>query len=196
LRIERFTWLSQEGILAIYLGEQKLLWFWYESRDLSEIPVEDFRKRNLDGLTALMLFCKGGNTYEVLEEILTRLKERRDLIALVRQFAGKVFTSEEDKKRLRRRFAMLQDFLRDSWIYQEDREEALQEGRAEGFEKGRALLRQTITDAVQARFPTLLPLAESKIALLLDMEQLQQISFKVGTIRTARELKKYLLALE
>jgi len=132
-----------------------------------------------------MLFCKGGATYEVLEEVLTRLQGRKELLSLIRVFAGKVFKSKKDQKRLDRRFAMLHDFLEDSWTYQQ----TIDEGQVKG-------LRRNIVNVVQVRFPALYTLAKSKVESLIDLEQLEQISLKVSTVRTAQALQKYLLALK
>lgn len=146
----------------------------------------------------LMLLCKDGATYEVLEEVLERLEKRnrKELVAIARFFAGKVFTSSADRKRLGRRFAMLRDFLKDSWTFQETLEEGREQGREQGRKQGLVQGQyQSIETVTRARFPGLLTLIKSQIASLTDQEQLQKILSVVSTANSEDELRQFLSAL-
>ena len=170
---------------------RRMLWFDYESLELHRQLVEVFRQRNLDAFYALMLLCKDGATYDVLEEVLERLekRQRKELISITRFFAGKVFTSIADRERLERRFAMLRDFLKDSWTFQETLEEGRVEGRVEGQ-------RQSIEAVAQARFPDLLAFIKNQISPLTDGAKLQEILIGVGTAHSAEEIKQLFSTLQ
>ena len=166
---------------------RRMLWFDFDSLELREQTVEALRKHDLDAFFALMLLCKDGARYEVLDEVLERLakRNRKELIAITRFFAGKVLTSEADRERLERRFAVLRDFLWDSWTFQE----TLEEGRVEEA-------RQNIEAMVQARFPALHAYVKNLIASLTDREKLQKILLTVGTAQTREEVEHSLQILQ
>ena len=169
---------------------RRTLWFDFDNLELGEQGVARFRQLNLDAFYTLMLLCKDGARYEILDEILERLEQRKrkELIAITRFFAGKVFTSSADRKRLGRRFAMLRDFLQDSWTFQE----TLQEGREEGRQEGILLDKQSIETIAQTRFPDQVDSLKKKIASLNDLEQIHQILNAVATAPTADELRQFL----
>ena len=100
---------------------RRTLWFDFDSLELCEQTVDALRQHNLDAFFALMLLCKDGARHEVLDEILERLvkKNRKELIAITRFFAGKVLTSEEDREQLERKFEVLREFLQDSWTFKD-----------------------------------------------------------------------------
>ena len=131
------------------------------------------------------------------------VEENRELgwiLELTRFFAGKVFVSEYDRKRLDRRFAMLRDFLNDSWTFQETLEEGREQGREEGRELGREqgreeATRQNIEAIVQARFPALLAWVKSQLAQQTDLAELQKFLITVSTAQKAEEIEKSLRAL-
>jgi hypothetical protein len=169
--------------------------FNYVSVQLAEMPVEELRRHNLDALRPLMLLCKDGATYAVLEEVLMHLQKKNygELLAATRFFAGMVFSSKEDRAYLERRFAMIDEFLwENSWTYRQ----TVEQGIAKGEAKGLLVMRESIEDIVQARFPALLTLTKNRIEKVTDLEKLRQISLTISTARSAREVKKFLLALK
>lgn len=174
---------------------RRTLWFDFDSLEVREQLAETFRQLDLDAFSMLMFLCKDGATYDVLEEVLERLEKRnrKELVSIARFFAGKVFTSSADRKRLRRRFAMLRDFLQDSWTFQE----TLEEGREQGLEQGRKQghvqrVHQDIEALVLARFPDLLASIKGLIASQKDLAALQEILICVGTASTEDEVKQFL----
>ncbi len=91
----------------------------------------------------------------------------------------------------------MHDFLRESPIYQE----ILQEGREEGFEKGReeevqkrlASLRRMLVTFAQAKSPQLKRLAQEQGALITNPRVLEELTMKVGLAQTSEEAREYLL---
>lgn len=166
-----------------------VIWFDFDSLELRDQAVDTFRQLDLDAFYALMLLCKDGATYDVLEEVLTRLEQRKrkELISITRFFAGKVFTAAGDRERLARRFAMLRDFLQDSWTFQE----TLEEGREEGQVKE---VRQNIEVLVEKRFPALLAWVKAQVEQITDLATLRKILYALFTAYTEEEAKRSLSA--
>jgi predicted transposase YdaD len=101
---------------------------------------------------------------------------------------------KDDLKWLKRRFAMLEDILRDTPVYQE----VLAEGEEKGLEKGikegelRAQ-RQTLLDIVQERFPAIARLAKQQADAIEDPEVLRRLIVKISIVKTSMEAEQYLL---
>jgi predicted transposase YdaD len=101
---------------------------------------------------------------------------------------------KDDLKWLKRRFAMLEDILRDTPVYQE----VLAEGEEKGLEKGikegelRAQ-RQTLLDIVQERFPAIARLAKRQADAIEDPEVLRHLTVKISIVKTSQEAEQYLL---
>jgi predicted transposase YdaD len=101
---------------------------------------------------------------------------------------------KDDLKWLRRRFAMLEDILRDTPVYQE----VLAEGEEKGLEKGikegelRAQ-RQTLLDIVQERFPAIARLAKQQADAIEDPAVLRRLTVKISIVKTSMEAEQYLL---
>jgi len=92
---------------------------------------------------------------------------------------------KDDLKWLKRRFAMLEDILRDTPVYQEV--------LAEGMEKGLEAQRQTLLDIVQERFPAIARLAKRQADVIEDPEVLRHLTVKISIVKTAQEAEQYLL---
>ena len=99
---------------------------------------------------------------------------------------------ESEREWLIERFAMYQDILQASWVYQE----ILQEGREQGLEEGREqALRQTLISYMETRFPTLMPLAKQQTSTIKDPDVLQSVIVKLFAMQTAEEAERFLLTL-
>ena len=205
--------------------KRPMIWFDFESLDLCNTFTADLRARNLDAFFVLMLLCKDGGTPAILDEILERLlrrqEERQESIAAAFFFAGKVLKSAKDRAFLERKYMMLDEMLKDNWVYQkmldEGRKEGLIKGRIEGIEKGleeglqkgleegRVVgleegrvegIRNSIETVARARFPELLAYVKDQIAPVADEGQLQDILNVIVTAETASEVKQALSALQ
>ena len=104
---------------------------------------------------------------------------------------------------------MLQDMLRDTWVYQEigqeflekGLEEGLEKGLEKGFEKGRqeALQqelrqqREALLDVIRERFPKLVRLAKKQAEAIEDTAILLRLIIKMAKVSTAEEAKQLLL---
>ena len=135
-----------------------------------------------------------GARREVVEEMITGLvsAEKTESLWIGYALASKVL--KDDLKWLKRRFAMLEDILRDTPVYQE----VLAEGEEKGLEKGikegelRAQ-RQTLLDIVQERFPAIARLAKQQADIIEDPEVLRHLIVKISIVITYKEAEQYLL---
>ena len=85
---------------------------------------------------------------------------------------------------LRRRVAILDDFLRVSPVYQED----LAEGLEKGLKEGELLAqRRTLLDIVQERFPEIVPLVKKQAVAIEDPEVLRRLTVKMSIVQTSKE---------
>src|SRR5205814_2146011 len=110
------------------------------------------------------------------------------------------FTKErpEDLLWLKRRFAMLSDFLRESPAYQDILEEGIEEGLEQGLEQGlkqgRLLAkRETFLTLIEVRFPRLKTLAMRQASLIDKPEILEDLMVKLLTVQSMDEMRHHLL---
>lgn len=179
-----------EPPLSVDLFEgRRMIWFDYISIELAEMTTEELRQMDLLGLLPLFILSKGGRNFDVLEEVVTRLNTANELglLALTRLFADVAFTSEHERAYISRRFMMLQD-IESTPEYQRLIQKGLEQGKVLGA-------RQLLLSLVQARFPSLVSLAEKQLAPITDLELLHQGVSHIGKAKTVKEAQQYLKGL-
>ena len=163
-------------------------------------PYDDAMKKlvggnpqDLVGLLPLLPLTQDGARREVVEEMISGLvsAEKTESLWIGYALASKVF--KDDLKWLKRRFAMLEDILRDTPVYQEVLAEGLEKGMEKGLEKGLETQRQTLLDIVQERFPEIASLARRQADTIEDPEILRHLIVKVSIAKTSKEAEQYLL---
>jgi len=180
-------------IRGLPTGEE-VVRFHYRSIELGKIIAGELLQTGLVGLLPLLPLTKDGARREVVEEMITGLvsAEKSESLWIGYALASRVL--KDDLKWLKRRFAMLEDILRDTPVYQE----VLAEGEEKGLEKGikegelRAQ-RQTLLDIVQERFPAIARLAKRQADVIEDPEVLRHLTVKISIVKTAQEAEQYLL---
>lgn len=177
--------------------------FNYVSIHLWELTVEEFlaRARGKPSLLPLIPLAQGGDEPVAVDIMIEELMaaNKPDLLWIGYSLAAKVF-EENDLPWLKRRFAMLNDFLWDSPVYQEIMSNVKEEGRAEGIETGKMqALSQTRLEAnqhfinlVTNNFPGLEALARECVDKLHDNNALMNLVFKIGAAHTRQEAQKAL----
>ncbi len=174
--------------------------FHYSSIELYDIPADELLDAGLVGLLPLLPLTKDGARHEVVEKMITSLvfAERTELLWFGYALASKVFKA--DLSWLRRRFAVFNDILRDTPIYQEVLEEGMEMGIEKGIEKGHqeALQqelrrqREALLDIVLERFPKIARLTSKLIETIEDPAILLRLIVKMSTVQTAEEAKQLL----
>jgi predicted transposase YdaD len=143
----------------------------------------------LVGLLPLLLLTKDGARREVVEKMITRLVSAKKTESLRIGYALASRVLIDDLKWLKRRFAMVEDILRDTPVYQE----VLAEGMEKGLEKGLEAQRQTLLDIVQERFPEIARLAKRQADAIEDPDVLRRLTVKISVVKTSKEAEQYLL---
>jgi predicted transposase YdaD len=166
------------------------------------MSAESILHEGLDGLLPLVLFTKDGKQAEVLDEVVGRLAATQDkeLMALTYTLAGLIFQNNADRDTVMRRFAMLEDIIEQSWIYQEIKRKGLAEGKAEGKAEERQEWLQTqrngLISVAQARFPDLVAEATERANRVEDPHVLQDVMLKVALAQNSEEAKKHLQEMQ
>jgi hypothetical protein len=171
---------------------QAVHWFHFGVWVVAQMEPAELLRRDGKALLPLVPLTHAGNRPEVVEQVLGILappgeEPETELLAYTYQFAALAFQGEAERAWLQRRFQMLNDILRESWVSQE----WLQEGRQEGL----ATLRQAVLDVVQARFPELLALAQGQVAAPEDLDILRGLIVQLSTAATAAEAQQRLQEL-
>src|SRR5437016_2922876 len=107
--------------------------------------------------------------------------------------AGLVVEEEIERDWLERRFAMIDDVIKESWTFQKMKQEGRQEGRQEGQLQ---MQRQNLIQLIQARFPTLVQLAQEVCNAIQALEVLQDLFQKVLYAKDELEVRQLLLGAQ
>ena len=160
--------------------------FYYTNVKLWEMPTATLKQPGLEGLLPLLTLTREGNRPETVDEMVEGLVacQKTELLSIAYTLASLVYTKEDEREWLIKRFAMYQDILQESWVYQE----ILQEGREQA-------LRQTLISYVETRFPTLVSLAKHQIDVIKGPDVLQRVIVKLFAVQTVEEAERYLLTL-
>ncbi len=184
--------------------------FYYVSINLGEIAPSELLAQGLPGLLPLLPLTNGGNQQAIVDIMIEELTlaVKTDMLWVGYVLASKIFTSEGDVQWLKGRFALMNDFLWDSPIYQELMSTAeargIAKGDARGIAKGEArgietgklqVLSQTRVEAGQsllelvgARYPSLKTLAQQCIqASTVNNRELLHLLVRVGIASTEQE---------
>lgn len=181
---------------------REVLRFHYLSIELGELFTEEIRRVGRVGLLPLLILTKDGARHEVVEEVITGLEvaEQYDLLPITKLLASLVFRSEADQVWLERRFAVLDEILRNTPAYQKILREGRAEGLEEGLEKGRKVAlqqelqrqREALLEVIRARFPRVERQAKKLVESIEDTSILLHLIIKMTTVATVEEAMQLL----
>src|SRR6266571_7306090 len=166
---------------------EEVVRFHYRSIELGKLAAGELLQTGLVGLLPLLPLTKDGARREVVEEMISGLisAEKTESLWIGYALASRVL--KDDLKWLKRRFAMLEDILRDTPVYQE----VLAEGEEKGREEGKLeAQRQTLLDVVQERFPAIVRLAKQQADAIQDPEVLRRLTVKISVVKTSSEAEQ------
>ncbi|HLG64738.1 MAG TPA: hypothetical protein VKY19_22550 [Ktedonosporobacter sp.] len=176
--------------------------FVFEVIKLWEVPTATLQRTDLPGLLPLLPLTREGKQRETIEMMINGLcpageAPKRELLSIAYGLASLVLEEhEEEYEWLKRRFLMIEDLLGESRVFQEWRQQALEEGLQQGMQKERKeevqRHREMLLAFVHARFPALEQLAEERGKALDDPEHLQALILSVGLAAGEQEAKKFL----
>lgn len=200
--------VPQPPYIREWSEDEETIRFKYGSIELHKVTAAELKQKGLVGLLALLPLTKDGTRHEVIEEMIEGLVAAEQTESLWIGYALATKVMKHDLPRLRRRFAVFSDFLRDSPVYQEVLEEGMEKGMEKGLEQGLATglqkglqagelraQRQTLREVVQERFPELGYLAREQAEATDDAELLRRMTVKISVAQTQRDVEQYLLAL-
>ncbi|MEO8970406.1 MAG: hypothetical protein ABI406_02265 [Ktedonobacteraceae bacterium] len=200
-----FTWKFPTG--------KRIHEFQFEVIKLWEVPFEVLKDAGMMGLLPLMVLAKGGKNRTVVEEAITAIQtvedeNARDLLSLTYIFAALALVKEADQHWLKRRFAMFEDALKDSWAYQEIWQEGeqvgeqrglqkgeqigLQKGIQQGLRKGLRLQRQMLVSLVRKNFPDIVEMAKERGKAIDRLDVLQDMILQLLNAETEEEARRIL----
>lgn len=140
----------------------------------------------------------------MVNEVITGLQaaEKYDLLPVTELLASLVIKDQADQEWIKRRFAMLQDALRETPAYQRILQEGREEGR-EALQKGlqqqqEALQKQRdiLLDVMFDRFPLLARRARDYAKTVDDVSKLSLLSVKMAMAPTAEDAERILQDVE
>jgi predicted transposase YdaD len=186
---------------SIPSGRQTLIFDFLVFR-LWEIPSEELFHKGLIGLLPLVPLTREGHQRETVDRMIQELiaSQQLALLPLSEIIAGLVWKEKTEREWLQRRFAMYEDILEDSWVYQEILHKGLEQGINKGLEQGvqqeTRRLRQVIYTILQSRFPDLMQDARVQIERASQPEALQELIVKLSLAQHAQEAQQALDAVD
>jgi predicted transposase YdaD len=187
---------------------KEVLRFYYQSIRLWDTDPKVFWQPGREGILPLVILTTGNACPEVIEAVIQRLiaTGKQDLLPVTKMLASLVCkNSPEYIEWINRRFAVLQDILRDTDAYQQILREGeekgykdgKEDGKEEGKEEGKLLAsRQMLIDLIQVKFPEAVSLAKRSIDTIHDVEVLRAAAMKIFTMQTVEELFHLLLEMD
>lgn len=202
--------IPEPGVIWGLEGYRRVHDFQFTNVKLWELPQEALRETGLLGLLPLLILAKDGEQRKVAEEVFDELREaeKKELLSVALLLAGLVFTDDSEQRWLERRKAMLEEILRDSWVYQDilkkgleegwegGRVEGLEKGLEKGLEEGMRNMRLTILDIVQARFPDMVDVVQKELDSIHDPTLLRRLTLQMSTVLNAHEALRALFRIE
>ncbi|MDQ2902442.1 MAG: hypothetical protein M3Y81_02685 [Chloroflexota bacterium] len=180
-------------------GEETVLIFHFQSIKVWEMKAEDVIRSGLPGLLPLLPLTYNGGRHEVVESMIDGLlaHDQLKLLWIAFSIAALVFKDPSEKEWLERRFAMYEDILTESWVYQETVQKGLEKGLQQGLQQGRQegrqeTLTQVLLNIVEARFPTLLPQAKALVEHAYDPLTLQHVIIMLTLAQSTEEANQSL----
>jgi hypothetical protein len=179
--------------------------FYYDNILLWEVPPEKLQQKGLEGLLPLLPLTKNAKKTRnrIVDEMIEGLRaaNKEDLLALGYAIAGRVYSTEDDMQWLKRRFAVFQSKLEDSWSYQEMVQKGLDKGLEIGIKQGTEqgelkALRSVFVRIVERRFAELTPLAQQKAEQVTSPELLSNLIDKLLTAQTPEQTQQILTEIE
>ena len=121
-------------------GGEEIHTFHYKNIFLWEMPPEVLMQKGMEGMLPLLPLTKGAQRTrdKTVDDMIGGLRAagKEDVLALGEAFAGLVYPTKDDERAIKRRFAVFQEALENSWFYKEVIEQGMQKGLEQGMQKG------------------------------------------------------------
>ncbi len=169
---------------------QSILEFHFVVLKLWEIEAEAILQSGLVGLLPLLPLTKNGKRQEVVEEMINTLVSARnsELLSLSQVLAGLVLKSDVDQEWLKRRFAMHEDILKESWVYQELVQKGRDEARQEAEQERLRLQQDVLLNLIRVHFPAIAAQATKLVQHITNQVLLMDLIVQVTVKHTEHEV--------
>jgi predicted transposase YdaD len=181
--------------------------FIFDTIRLWTLPSDTLKTPGLEGLLPLMPLTEGGKKQKQLEGMIQGLQQsgKDDLLPIGYVLAALMLDDIWEKDWLKRRFAMIQERLEDSWAYKEIVEkgllQGLQQGIEQGIEQGKqqgqlTALRSLLLAFVRTHFPELTAIAKAQAEQVQNPDALQALVLKLVGAQSVDEARRILYETE
>jgi len=162
-------------------------WFSFRQIKLWELEPTIFEQPQLAGLLPFLPLTKNGQNFQTVERMIDKMEQAgmHSQLWLAENIAGLVLKSDQDKQRIRERFIMLDEIIKESWVYQE----TIDDGKVEGQ-------KDALLQFVEVRFRPLLAQAKQVLKQNFSVQQLQIMLHEIYRANTIEEAQTILLANE
>src|SRR5438270_380807 len=134
--------VKQPPFVKSFPNGEEIHRFNYKCIELYKMTAQEVLDSGLVVLLTFLPLTRDGKEPNNIEQIVEQLVAANeiDLLAIAYPLGGLVFDKEPEREWFKRRFKMLQDVLKDSWVYQELIEEGLEKGRQQELEHQKQIL--------------------------------------------------------
>ncbi len=155
--------------------------------ELCKVNTKSLLQRGLKGILPLVPLTQDGQDHDAIEYVIKELRQpgvekAEELLTLTYGLAALVFKKESEHLWLQRRFAMIEDVIKESWAFQD----MIQIGHIERQ-------RQDLLLFVKTYFPNLAQFAQDVCDTIQALEELQSLFENVLRTRDEEKVRQILL---
>ncbi len=162
--------------MRLFPGDKEISRFNYNRIDLWTLSAEELLALPSEGLLPLVLLTRDGTEPDVVEDMIEKVADTGDkeLLAAAYTLGGLVFKNQDEHNWFKRRFAVFQDILEESWTFQEWKQEFTEKAEAAAAIK----VAQAQAEAAQAQAEAAQAAHELKERLERELERIERIQQK------------------
>lgn len=164
--------LEESPFVRIFPGQREISRFNYNRIDLWTLSAEEVLALPSEGLLPLVLLTRDGTEPDVVEDMIEKVADTGDkeLLAAAYTLGGLVFKKQDEHNWFKRRFAMFENILEESWTFQEWKQEFTEKAEAKAEAEAAMKVAQAQAEAAQAAYE----LKEKLDRELARIEKIQQ----------------------
>ena len=124
--------LEEPPFVRVFPGDKEISRFNYNRIDLWTLSAEELLALPSEGLLPLVLLTRDGTEPDVVEGMIEKVADTGDkeLLAAAYTLGGLVFKKPDEQNWFKRRFAVFENILEESWTFQEWKQEFIEKAEA------------------------------------------------------------------
>ena len=145
--------LEEPPFVRIFPGQREISRFNYNRIDLWTLSAEEVLALPSEGLLPLVLLTRDGTEPDVVEDMIEKVADTGDkeLLAAAYTLGGLVFKKPDEQNWFKRRFAVFENILEESWTFQEWKQEFTEKAEAKAEAAAAIKVAQAQAEAAQAQ---------------------------------------------